>query len=168
MKIDPANYVRPGTAAKIAGVTRAFVILLCRQGKLGFFRVCNSWFVSVPDCEEYRRKTPGKVPPYPKLTPPRKQAPVDPTLYVTMGTAAGLAECARQTMNREVNGGRVPAVWIDGQWIILRSAAKALEIRPSQRARIHPVPPVIETPADQRNPRKASVQQTKRRTKQPA
>ena len=79
MTIDPANYVRPGNAAKIAGVTRAFIVRLCNDGRIGCFRVCNSWFVSRTDAEKYRTDTPGKVPPKAQVAPPRKQAPVDPT-----------------------------------------------------------------------------------------
>ena len=166
MKIDPANYVRPGTAAKIAGVTRAFVVRLCNDGRIGCFRVCNSWFVSRTDAEKYRTDTPGKVPPKAQVAPPRKQAPVDPTLFVTMSTAAGLAGCARQHMSREVRANRVPGVWIDGQWIVLRSAAKALDLQKSGRPRIHPLPRILETPANQRTPRQADNKQKRRRKPQ--
>ena len=153
MKIDPTKYVRPGTAAAIAGAKRAFIVRLCREGRIRCFRVCNSWFVHIDDCTEYRRKAVVKLPPPPELKPPRKQAPVDPTLYVTMSTAAGLAGCARQHMNREVNANRVPGVWIDGQWIVLRWAAMALPVGTNNLERIHPLPRVFETPANQRQPR---------------
>ena len=45
MKIDPANYVRPGHAAKLAGVTRGYIVRLCSEGRIPCFRVCDSWFV---------------------------------------------------------------------------------------------------------------------------
>ena len=166
MKIDPANYVRPGNAAKIAGVTRAFVVRLCNDGRIGCFRVCNSWFVSRTDAEKYRTDTPGKVPPKAQVAPPRKQAPVDPTLFVTMSTAAGLAGCARQHMSREVRANRVPGVWIDGQWIVLRSAAQAMELKKIGRPRIHPLPRILETPTNQRTPRQADNKQKRRRKPQ--
>ena len=168
MKIDPANYVRPGTAAKIAGVTRAYIVLFCNDGRIGCFRVCNSWFVNRTDAEKFRTSTPGKLPPKAQLAPPRKQAPIDPALFVTMSTAAGLAGCARQHMNREVRANRVPAVWIDGQWIVLRSAAKALELQKSGRPRIHPLPRILETPANQRKPRQAANPKARRRKPQQA
>jgi hypothetical protein len=166
MKIDPANYVRPGNAARIAGVTRAFIVRLCNDGRIGCFRVCQSWFVSLPDAEKYRTSTPGKVPPKARVAPPRKQAKVDPTLFVTMSTAAGLAGCARQHMNREVRANRVPGVWIDGQWIVLRSAAIALDPQPLGRPRIHPLPRILETPANQQQPTQAANQRARRRKPQ--
>lgn len=93
MTIDPANYVRPGNAAKIAGVTRAYIVLFCNDGRIGCFRVCNSWFVSRTDAEKFRTSTPGKLPPKAQLAPPRKQAPIDPALSVADGaiTAASTA-----------------------------------------------------------------------------
>ena len=87
-------------------------------------------------------------------------------LFVTMSTAAGLAGCARQHMSREVRANRVPGVWIDGQWIVLRSAAQAMELQKLGRPRIHPLPRILETPANQRKPRQADSKQKRRRKPQ--
>jgi hypothetical protein len=112
-----------------------------------------SWFVSVSDCDVFRLQIPGDPgPSIARRAPRNDQAPIDPTLYVTMSTAAGLAGCARQHMNREVNAGRVPAVWIDKQWIVLRSAAMTLKVGTNNRERIHPLPRIVEAPAYQQAP----------------
>jgi hypothetical protein len=56
---------------------------------------------------------------------------IDPELYVTVGRAAGLADVSRHWMRQQAIAGRVPAVEIDGQWFVLRSAAEAFERHPT-------------------------------------
>ena len=52
-KIDPDEYVRVGTAAKIAGVTRAYINRLIAQGRLPGVRIDGQNFVRRPDAENY-------------------------------------------------------------------------------------------------------------------
>ena len=52
-KIDPDEYVRVGTAAKIAGVTRAYINRLIAQGRLPGVRIDGQNFVRRADAENY-------------------------------------------------------------------------------------------------------------------
>lgn len=49
---------------------------------------------------------------------------IDPALYVTIGTAAKLADVSRYWMRQRVQDGTISGVEIDGQWFALRSAAE--------------------------------------------
>ena len=51
-------------------------------------------------------------------------AKIDPTLYVTIGNAAKIADVDRFWMRQLVQRGTVAGVEIDGQWFALRSAAE--------------------------------------------
>lgn len=50
---------------------------------------------------------------------------IDPTLYVTIGTAAKIADVTRFWMRQRVQSDAVPGFEIDGQWFALRSACEA-------------------------------------------
>ena len=52
-KIDPDEYVRVGTAAKMAGVTRAYINRLISQGRLPGVRIDGQNFVRRSDAENY-------------------------------------------------------------------------------------------------------------------
>ena len=52
-KIDPDEYVRVGTAAKTAGVTRAYINRLIAQGRLPGVRIDGQNFVRRRDAENY-------------------------------------------------------------------------------------------------------------------
>jgi hypothetical protein len=56
---------------------------------------------------------------------------IDPSLYVTVGHAADLADVSRLWMRTKAKAGRIPAVEIDGIWFILRSAAEAFARHPT-------------------------------------
>jgi len=55
MKIDPAHYVRVGTAAKIAGVTRAYVRRLIHDQKLQAIPLDGIFLVRRRDAEALQR-----------------------------------------------------------------------------------------------------------------
>lgn len=52
-KIDPGEYVRVGTAAKLAGVTRAYVNRLVAQGRLPAIQIDGQNFVRRVDAENF-------------------------------------------------------------------------------------------------------------------
>jgi hypothetical protein len=52
-------------------------------------------------------------------------AKIDPDDYVTVGTAAKMANVSRGWMRRLLMGGHVAGVLIDKQWFALRSAVDA-------------------------------------------
>jgi hypothetical protein len=52
-------------------------------------------------------------------------AKIDPDKYVTIGTAAKLANVSRLWMRKMVQGGHVAGVKIDTQWFALRSAVES-------------------------------------------
>jgi excisionase family DNA binding protein len=52
-KIDPDEYVRIGTAAAIAGVTRAYINRLISQGRLPAIRIDGQNFVRRLDAENF-------------------------------------------------------------------------------------------------------------------
>lgn len=52
-KIDPDEYVRVGTAAALAGVTRAYINRLIAQGRLPGVRIDGQNFVRRQDAENY-------------------------------------------------------------------------------------------------------------------
>ena len=52
-RIDPDEYVRIGTAAKLAGVTRAYVNRLISQGRLPAIRIDGQNFVRRLDAENF-------------------------------------------------------------------------------------------------------------------
>lgn len=56
---------------------------------------------------------------------------IDPSLYVTVGHAAELADVSRHWMRQQAIDGRIPAVCIDGIWFVLRTAAAAFERHPT-------------------------------------
>lgn len=167
MRIDPSAYCRPGTAAKLAGVSTIFINRLCNSGRIGSFQVCYQWFVSRADAAAYQptsRSSHEKVADKGRK-PTSSHVRIDPNDYVTMSTAANLAGIARQHMGREVRAGKVPGVFIDGQWIVLRSAAEAYERHPTVgRPRIGPLPratgsecPWAPKPTRRKRTRKASA-----------
>jgi excisionase family DNA binding protein len=57
-KIDPDEYVRIGTAAAIAGVTRAYLNRLIAQGRLPGVRIDGQNFVRRADAEAFRSAPP--------------------------------------------------------------------------------------------------------------
>lgn len=52
-KIDPDEYVRIGTAAAIAGVTRAYINRLIAQGRLPAIQIDGQNFVRRLDAENF-------------------------------------------------------------------------------------------------------------------
>jgi excisionase family DNA binding protein len=52
-KIDPDEYVRVGTAAALAGVTRAYINRLISQGRLPGVRIDGQNFVRRADAEKF-------------------------------------------------------------------------------------------------------------------
>lgn len=50
---------------------------------------------------------------------------IDPDKYVSIGTAAKLANVSRLWMRKLVQGGHVAGVQIDNQWFALLSAVKS-------------------------------------------
>ena len=52
-KIDPDEYVRIGTAAALAGVTRAYLNRLISQGRLAAIRIDGQNFVRRLDAENF-------------------------------------------------------------------------------------------------------------------
>jgi predicted DNA-binding transcriptional regulator AlpA len=52
-KIDPEEYVRVGTAAKIAGVTRAYINRLISQGRFPAICIDGQNFVRRADAEKF-------------------------------------------------------------------------------------------------------------------
>ena len=53
MKIDPSEYVRIGTAAKLAGVTRAYLNRLIAGGRLHGVTIDGQNFVRRTDAERF-------------------------------------------------------------------------------------------------------------------
>jgi hypothetical protein len=145
MKIDPSLYIRPGTAAKYAGVSRGYVNRLCNEGRIPCFRVCDSWFVLRSAAVAYQSQQ-AKEKMLPGKSPKSDGRKIDPALFVTTSTAAGVGGVSRYHMSREARAGNVPGVMVDGQWLILRSAAEAYERHPSAgRPRVHALPRIVET-----------------------
>lgn len=56
MKIDPSLYVRVGTAAKLAKITRAYVARLIHEGKLRGIEIDGQFFVKRTDAEAFQRQ----------------------------------------------------------------------------------------------------------------
>jgi predicted DNA-binding transcriptional regulator AlpA len=56
-RIDPDEYVRVGTAASIAGVTRAYINRLIAQGRFPAVSIDGQNFVKRADAEKYQPKT---------------------------------------------------------------------------------------------------------------
>ena len=140
MRIDPVDYCRTKAAAAYAGVTPAFVMRLADAGAIRSFAVCGVRFFLRSDAIAYKPRD-GSRKHRPRTARPEPGTKILPADYVTTSTAAGIAGVARQHMSREARTGRIPAVWIDGQWLVLRSAAEAYERHPSAgRPRIHPLP----------------------------
>ena len=52
-KIDPDEYIRIGTAAKLAGVTRAYLNRLISQGRFPAVPIDGQNFVRRADAEKY-------------------------------------------------------------------------------------------------------------------
>jgi len=57
-KIDPAEYLRIGTAAGIAGVTRAYLHRLIREGRMPHVEIDGQWFLHRQDAEEFAARAP--------------------------------------------------------------------------------------------------------------
>jgi len=60
---------------------------------------------------------------------------IDPDKYVTIGTAAKLANVSRLWMRKLVQNGHVSGIQIDNQWFALRSAAESFAGSTSARGR---------------------------------
>jgi predicted DNA-binding transcriptional regulator AlpA len=56
-KIDPDEYVRVGTAASLAGVTRAYINRLIVKGRFPAVSIDGQNFVRRADAEKFRPKT---------------------------------------------------------------------------------------------------------------
>lgn len=56
MKIDPTEYVRVGTAAKLMGVTRAYVNRLISQGRFAAIEIDGQNFVRERDALAFKRQ----------------------------------------------------------------------------------------------------------------
>jgi excisionase family DNA binding protein len=59
MKIDPSEYVRIGTAAALAGVTRAYVNRLIKAGRLPAVTIDGQNFVRRADAVRFKPLPPG-------------------------------------------------------------------------------------------------------------
>jgi len=55
-RIDPDEYVRVGTAASIAGVTRAYINRLIASGRFPAVSIDGQNFVKRADAEKFRPK----------------------------------------------------------------------------------------------------------------
>jgi excisionase family DNA binding protein len=55
-KIDPDEYIRIGTAASLAGVTRAYINRLIAKGRFPAVSIDGQNFVRRADAEKYRPK----------------------------------------------------------------------------------------------------------------
>jgi hypothetical protein len=146
------DYVRPGTAAKITTLARAYVHRF-PPGAVRSFTICRQLFLNRKDLEKYRPRDTTtraekleRIASQPRVKPTRrKQAKgvrIDPSLYVTVSTAAGLAGCSRSLIGLDCRNGRIPAVQIDGQWLVLRSAAENRDTVSTGRPRTHPLPAI--------------------------
>lgn len=60
---------------------------------------------------------------------------IDPDKYVTIGTAAKLANVSRLWMRKLVQGGHVAGIQIDNQWFALRSAVESFASTTPERGR---------------------------------
>jgi len=60
---------------------------------------------------------------------------IDPDKYVSIGTAAKLANVSRLWMRKLVQGGHVAGVEIDNQWFALRSAVESFAKTAPERGR---------------------------------
>jgi excisionase family DNA binding protein len=58
MKIDPADYVRIGTAAALAGVTRAYVNRLIKAGRIPAVTIDGQNFVRRADAVRFKPAPP--------------------------------------------------------------------------------------------------------------
>ena len=152
MKILTTDYVRPRTACIITMLHRSFIPRL-EPTAVRQFRVCGQLFLHRGDLQAYQpahtvqraRKLARLLARAPKAMPtrrPEKGTRIDPSLYVTVGTAAGMAEVSRALIGLECRNGRIPAVKIDGQWLVLRSAAANRARVNTGRPRIHPLPSI--------------------------
>lgn len=152
MKILTTDYVRPKTACSITMLHRSFIPRL-EPTAVRQFRVCGQLFLHRGDLQAYQpahtaqraRKLKRLLAKAPKAMPTRRPengARIDPALYVTVGTAAGMAEVSRALIGLECRNGRIPAVKIDGQWLVLRSAAANRARVNTGRPRIHPLPSI--------------------------
>jgi hypothetical protein len=63
-------------------------------------------------------------------------AKIDPTLYVTIGSAARIADVDRFWMRQLVKSGKISGVEIDGQWFALRSAVEKYQRSDTGRPRL--------------------------------
>jgi excisionase family DNA binding protein len=59
MKIDPAEYVRIGTAASLAGVTRAYLNRLIKAGRLPAITIDGQNFIRRADAVRFKPAPPG-------------------------------------------------------------------------------------------------------------
>lgn len=59
MKIDPAEYVRIGTAAKLAGVTRAYINRLIKAKRLPAVAIDGQNFVRQADAVRFKPLPPS-------------------------------------------------------------------------------------------------------------
>jgi hypothetical protein len=63
-------------------------------------------------------------------------AKIDPSLYVTIGNAARIADVDRFWMRQLVKAGKISGVEIDGQWFALRSAVEKYQRSDTGRPRL--------------------------------
>jgi hypothetical protein len=59
MKIDPSEYVRIGTAAKLAGKTRAYLNRLIAAGRLPAVEIDGQNFIRRADAVRFKPAPPG-------------------------------------------------------------------------------------------------------------
>lgn len=144
------DYVRPTTAARLSTLARAFIYKLPPE-TVRQFKVCRQLFVHRGDLAKYqpadsllRRRKLARLAKQPATKPTTRRKVrgqrIDPAFYVTVGTAAALAECARGTIKDDCARGRIPAVMVDGQWLVLRSAAVHRPRPTTGRPRVLPLP----------------------------
>jgi hypothetical protein len=152
--IITTDYVRPGTAAKLTTLARDYVHRF-PAGAVRSFVVCRQLFLHLGDLKKYQPRDTAtraekleRIASQPQPTRRKKAKAkvkgvrIDPSLYVTVSTAAGLAGCSRSLIGLDCRNGRIPAVQIDGQWLVLRSAAANRDMVATGRPRKHAIPAV--------------------------
>lgn len=150
--IRPSDYVVVSTAALLAGTCRDQIHRLLARGEIRGVWIDGQWFVARSSAESWQRtgtRGPAQLPPRkgkPRAKPPgmpnrQQPATINPGEWVGVGTAASLVGCSPAHVRRLIRRSMLPAVWIDRQWIVLRSAAEGHQLHPTRgRPRLSPVP----------------------------
>ena len=146
--IDPAKYVSIQTGARLAGVARITLRQAIKSGRVPGVEIDGYYFALRSACEAFERDPVGRG--RPPSTPakaaskPRQWAKkaakaaagkVDPSKYLSVGTAAKLCNVSRFWMRKLVQDGHIRGLLIEGQIFPLRSAVEAYAESPSGTGR---------------------------------